>query len=80
MNLCPIFETKNKCPHGQKCLYPHVQSEEKNTADVETNEPRYFEITIPVREESNDYESTHIVPKRHAPLTDLPSFIPLKKL
>lgn len=78
MNICPIFETKNKCPHGQKCLYPHIQCEESNTV-VEINEPRYFEITIPnYYEESNEMESTHIVPKRHAPLMDLPSYIPLK--
>lgn len=78
MNLCPIFETRNKCPHGQKCLYPHIQNEEKKIIDVEINEPRYFEITISNNEESNENESIHIVPKRRAPLTDLPSFIPLK--
>ncbi|XP_025206157.1 ras guanine nucleotide exchange factor Q [Melanaphis sacchari] len=78
LNLCPIFETKNECPHGQKCLYPHIPCEEKNTV-VEINEPRYFEISIPNNIESNENESIHIVPKRRAPLLDLPSFIPLKK-
>lgn len=77
MNLCPIFESKNKCPHGQKCLYPHKQSEDKSTVDGEINEPRYFEMTIPHNDEANDNESIHIVPKRHAPLTDLPSYLPL---
>lgn len=79
MNLCPIFESKNKCPHGQNCLYPHIQCEEKNKVDIEINEPRYFEIIISNDEESNKNESIHIVPKRHAPLTDLPAYIPLKK-
>lgn len=81
MNLCPIFETKNECPHGQNCLYPHgphVQFEEKRTVDVEINEPRYFEMIVSTNGESSENEVTHIVPKRHAPLMDLPSFIPLK--
>jgi len=78
LNLCPIFETKNECPHGQKCLYPHIQCEEKNTV-VEINEPRYFEISISNSNESNENQSIHIVPKRRAPLLDLPSYIPLKK-
>jgi hypothetical protein len=79
LDLCPIFETKNECPHGQKCLYPHVQFEDKSNVVVEINEPRYFEIIIPNNDESNENESIHIVPKRRAPLLDLPSFIPLKK-
>lgn len=78
LDICPIFETKNECPHGQKCLYPHVQFEDKSTIVVEINEPRYFEITIPNSDESNENESIHIVPKRRAPLLDLPSYIPLK--
>lgn len=77
MNLCPIFESKNNCPHGQKCLYPHNQSEEKINVDGCNNEPRYFEMTIPNNEELKDNETIHIVPKRHVPLMDLPSFIPL---
>ncbi|CAI6346866.1 unnamed protein product [Macrosiphum euphorbiae] len=79
LDLCPIFETKNECPHGQKCLYPHVQFEDKSTIVVEINEPRYFEITIPNNDESNENEYIQIVPKRRAPLLDLPSYIPLKK-
>lgn len=78
LNLCPIFESKNKCPHGQNCLYTHIQCKEKNPVDDEINEPRYFEVEIPNYEESNENESSHIVPKRHAPLLDLPSYIPLK--
>lgn len=73
-----MFQSKNKCPHGQKCLYPHILIDEKNTLDVEINEPRYFEITIPNINEENEKESIHIIPKRHAPLIDLPSYIPLK--
>lgn len=78
LNLCPIFETKNKCPHGEKCLYPHTLCEAKKTVEVDISEPRYFEVTIPNNEESDKKERIHIVPRRHAPITDLPSFIPLK--
>jgi len=78
LNLCPVFESKKICPHGQKCLYPHIQLEEKNIVDSETNEPRYFEITIPNNEESKENKSIHIVPKRHAPVMDLPYYITLE--
>lgn len=77
LNLCPIFETNSKCPHGQRCLYPHTKFDEKNT-DVETDGPRYFEVITPDIEESNKNELIHIVPKRHAPILDLPNYIPLK--
>ncbi|XP_050542600.1 probable cyclin-dependent serine/threonine-protein kinase DDB_G0292550 isoform X2 [Daktulosphaira vitifoliae] len=76
LNICPIFETKNKCPHGQKCLYPHEKNVEKVKNDADNNELRYFETSIPkVTEISGN--NNQIVPKRHAPLLDLPSYIPL---
>lgn len=34
-------------------------------------------MPIPNNEESKENKSYHIVPKRHAPLNDLPSYIPL---
>ncbi|XP_050432290.1 uncharacterized protein LOC126840521 isoform X2 [Adelges cooleyi] len=77
LNLCPSFATKNKCPHGQKCLYPHVLNTTTSKDTAELNEPRYFETTIPKVTELNVAERYHIVPRRHAPLLELPSFIPL---
>lgn len=75
MNLCPIFETKSKCPHGQRCLYPHKRHKQ---TDVEIDEPRYFEVITASIDESNKNELFHIIPKRRAPILDLPSYIPLK--